>query len=98
MAKFEELCDAFNTALKDLDTYKEECRAFTKQLVDEMIGYFEIPQDNWRWVPYDRPPEPGVQYALGCAGLDGDGYWHAAVKLELWKKTSSRGSQHSMWN
>jgi len=92
MSKFDEMCEIYRTARKGLIEYEEECRSFSRELVDDMIDYFEWPRgQEITFLQLGDEINPNNRfYALaGAMRMDDESFWHFGVELTIEEPTGA---------
>ena len=86
MSKYEDIVQVYSSARKDFLDNKIACSGFARELVADMIDYFEWPQDREvTYIPLDEDLDPNNKfYAIaGAMRLDDDAFWHFGLALNL---------------
>lgn len=86
MSKYEEIVKVYSSARKDFLDNKVACSGFARELVSDMIEYFDWPQDREvTYIPLDEELDPNNKfYALaGAMRLDDQAFWHFGLALNL---------------
>lgn len=86
MSKFDEICQLYQRARKEFKVYEETCRHFAKELIDDMIDYFQWPREQEiTFLQLGEEINPNNRfYALaGAMRMDDESFWHFGVELTV---------------
>jgi len=92
MSKFEEICQIYYKARRNFLEYEETCRSFARELVYDMIDYFEWPRhQEITFIQLGEEINPSNRfYALaGAMRMDDESFWHFGVELTVEEPTGS---------
>lgn len=81
MSKFSELCEAYDNAQNNFETYKNHCHNFAVEFVDELRKHFEIPDRQFTIYKIDENNNFDLKHGslLGVLTLTKDSLWHFGV-------------------
>jgi hypothetical protein len=86
MSKFEEICQVYQNSRRRFLDYEETCRKFARELIDDMIDYFEWPREQEiTFIQLGEEINPSDRfYALaGAMRMDDESFWHFGVELTV---------------
>jgi hypothetical protein len=70
MTRFDELCESYLKLLKGAADYENDCKSFTKKLVQGFIDYLECGRND---------------LIIKELSLNDDGYYHCAIELTVYE-------------
>jgi len=81
MSRFNTLCDAYDNAQKNFETYKSNCYNFGVELVDELRKYFQVPDRQFTVYKIEENNNFDLIHGslLGALTLTKDSLWHFGV-------------------
>lgn len=85
MTKFNELCNSYRLSREKYFNYRNECIDFADKLVGNMIGYFQWPKEQIKYVSPKGNDSDSVYTLRGVLSLEDDTFWHFGLGLTLYE-------------
>lgn len=81
MSRFNKLCEAYDHAQNNFETYKRNCYNFGVELVDELRKYFQVPDRQFTVYKIEENNNFDLIHGslLGALTLTKDSFWHFGV-------------------
>jgi hypothetical protein len=84
MSKFDDLAKIVEDVTEENKIFREKCEKFADGIIKGLIGYFEVPKDQFMIVPTDGG-EDRSYYLVEALTPDVNLFWHFGIKLK-WTK------------
>lgn len=98
MSKFDELCQAANKSLVEINRLRNQCKQFGADFIKGFVDYLECPPGRATHVLLDRSTNPPgvkpVRFMDSATILDDERWWHTGLSLDL--KLVPPGSEHPL--
>lgn len=82
MNRYQQLCDAYSSNMKDFKRYKQECHQFALQLRDAIIEYYQIPENRLR-LRSKEDPKILTDDVYASMDMQKDTFWHISFAINL---------------
>jgi len=85
--KFRELCNAYDKAQDNFDSYQKDCHIISMEIVNEIKAYYQVPESQFSL--YRISEEQGFELVppalIHALALGEDHYWHFGIGLTVCK-------------
>ena len=81
--KFHELCNAYDKAQDNFDTYQKDCHIISMEIVQEIKVYYQVPESQFSLyrISEERGFELVPSALIHALTLEEDHYWHPVIML-----------------
>lgn len=83
--KFHELCNAYDKAQDNFDTYQKDCHIISMEIVQEIKVYYQVPESQFSLyrISKERGFELVPSALIHALTLEEDHYWHFGIGLTV---------------
>jgi len=85
--KFHELCNAYDKAQNNYDTYQKDCHIISMEIVREIKVYYQVPESQFSLyrISKERGFELVPSALIHALTLEEDHYWHFGIGITVCK-------------